>query len=233
MAPETRAKPSVYPPLPFHVVRSAQLISSLIVGGIMAYFLKELQHDHYRLPWTFVLLLCTCLLSLLALLYTFFLHGTGGLKPLLSLSLNSILLVLWTLSFALLTWWSSGTLGHVCNRVNWDNPTGIKICRIYKALFSFTLIGFLATGLALGLDVKVWRNEGRRGKFTSLEQRKDKGAIGASEQTWGEGEQELNPNLTVRTQRGVKRGGDGYAVPEEQFVYEDDTSYRGAAGQAE
>lgn len=38
----------------FHAMRSAQLVSSIIVGSIMAYFMKELVKDHYTLPWTFL-----------------------------------------------------------------------------------------------------------------------------------------------------------------------------------
>jgi hypothetical protein len=50
-----RVKPTHYPRLPFHIVRSAQLLSSIVVASIMFYFIKELARDHFRLPWTFIL----------------------------------------------------------------------------------------------------------------------------------------------------------------------------------
>lgn len=50
-----RTKPTHYPFLPFHLLRSAQLVSSVIVAGIMAYFLWQLDHENYSLPWTFIL----------------------------------------------------------------------------------------------------------------------------------------------------------------------------------
>ena len=50
-----RVKPTHYPRLPFHSIRSAQLLSSTIVASIMFYFLKELSHENYTLPWTFIL----------------------------------------------------------------------------------------------------------------------------------------------------------------------------------
>lgn len=50
-----RVKPTAYPFLPFHALRSAQLVSSLIVASIMSYFLRELSANNYSLPWTFIL----------------------------------------------------------------------------------------------------------------------------------------------------------------------------------
>lgn len=39
--------------VPFHAIRAAQLVSSIIVGSIMAFFIYHLQHDHWPTPWTF------------------------------------------------------------------------------------------------------------------------------------------------------------------------------------
>ena len=52
-----RAKtaPSHYPRVPFHLLRFGQLLSSLVVGGIMSFFMYHLTHDHWKTPWTFIL----------------------------------------------------------------------------------------------------------------------------------------------------------------------------------
>lgn len=50
-----RVKPTHYPRLSFHLIRSAQLVSSLVAASILFYFLKELAQDGYKLPWTFIL----------------------------------------------------------------------------------------------------------------------------------------------------------------------------------
>jgi hypothetical protein len=50
-----RMKPTAYPFLLFHALRSAQLVASLIVASIMTYFLRELSANNYSLPWTFIL----------------------------------------------------------------------------------------------------------------------------------------------------------------------------------
>lgn len=52
-----RAKtaPSNYPRVPFHLLRFGQLLASMIVGGIMSFFMYHLTHDHWQTPWTFVL----------------------------------------------------------------------------------------------------------------------------------------------------------------------------------
>lgn len=136
-----RTKPTAYPFLPFHIIRSIQLVSALVVSAVMGYFLSELSRDNYRLPWTFLLLLAVSVLTVLSLTATIILHFFYGLNPRLNTVLNAVLVVLWGLAFGLLTRWTSGTLAHVCKKDDWDNDMGMMVCRVYKALFSFTLFG--------------------------------------------------------------------------------------------
>ena len=53
---DRRAKtaPSHYPRVVFHGLRTAQLVASLIVGGIMSFFIWHLTHDKWSTPWTFI-----------------------------------------------------------------------------------------------------------------------------------------------------------------------------------
>lgn len=51
----TSVKPSLYPPLPFHLIRVIALLSSLIVGVIIAVFLVQLHKGGYKLPWAFLI----------------------------------------------------------------------------------------------------------------------------------------------------------------------------------
>lgn len=62
----------------------------------------------------------------------------------------------------------SGTLGHVCNTVNWGSPDGIMICRIYKALFSFTVTGLITAVAAVWLDLRVRRTQTRSGVYNRM-----------------------------------------------------------------
>lgn len=48
-------QPSHYPPLPFHFLRLAQLLSSIIVASILYFFIHHLATEHYTVPWTFIL----------------------------------------------------------------------------------------------------------------------------------------------------------------------------------
>lgn len=150
--------------------------------------------------------------------------------------LNSALALLWSVSFSLLAWWSSGTLTHVCNIDNWDNDLGLHVCRLYKALFSFSLLGMVATLLALVLDVHVQRQASARGRFVQLDMLGGDGKSSAhleESAMGGHGDLEANPNpVAAGTNGRQKRGGEGYALPEEQYTY-DDTTYHGAAGQVE
>ncbi|KAL1642181.1 hypothetical protein SLS61_009795 [Didymella pomorum] len=196
----------------------------------MAYFLRELSANNYSLPWTFILLLAVSLLTILALAATIILHIRHGLNPTLNLILNGSLAILWALSFSLLAWWSSATLASACAVENWESELGQSVCRTYKALFSFALLGLVATLAAVGLDVHVLRSSTRKGRFQSLALQGGK-SRGAQEMDADvdAGIWDTNPNPTaLRESRG--RGGEGYALPEEQFGYAD-TEYAGAGGQ--
>jgi hypothetical protein len=236
-----RVRPTHYPKLPFHIIRSAQLLSSTIVSCIMFYFLSELAKDHFRLPWTFILvrlpnrlqilltplqLMSVSLLTILALTTTIILHCFYGLNPVLNTLLNSGLALLWAVSFSLLSWWSSGTLSHICNKDSWESELGISVCRLYKALFSFSLLGLVSTLVALVLDVHVQRQATARGRFKQI-------GLVATDAKGAQvvDEHETNPNPSAAKQ---KSGGAGYALPEEQFAYGgDDTTYHGGAGRIE
>jgi len=52
----TRTAPTGYEKvrLLFHTIRTAQLLSSLITGIVLIYFIWWLIHDHYATPWTFI-----------------------------------------------------------------------------------------------------------------------------------------------------------------------------------
>ncbi|KAJ6279181.1 hypothetical protein J3E71DRAFT_355135 [Bipolaris maydis] len=220
-----RVKPTPYPFLWFHLPRSAQLVSSLVVAGIMSYFLRELSRDGYLLPWTFILLMTVSVLTIVALASTIVLHLYHGLNPGLNITVNSSLGLLWIVSFGLLTKWTSGTVAGVCDTSHWDSDTGVSICRQYKALFSFALLGLLATLLALAVDVKVLKGARTRGAFQPVNGVAGEGK-GAPENPQ---DPEANPNPIAARTRQV-RGGEGYALPEEQFEY-DDLEYHGAAGE--
>jgi hypothetical protein len=165
------------------------------------------------------------LLTIVALTSTIILHIYHGLNPALNITVNGSLGVLWIVSFGLLARWSSGTLSGVCDTSNWDSDTGVSICRQYKALFSFALLGLLATLLALAVDVKVLKGARTRGVFQQVQ-----GLAGEAKGVSGNVQElEANPNPTaLRTRRA--RGGEGYALPEEQFGY-DELAYHGAAGE--
>jgi hypothetical protein len=238
-----RVKPTHYPRLPFHLVRTAQLLSSIVVASVMFYFISELARDHFRLPWTFILvsllpdvlvvpgisylllqLIGVALLTLVSLTLTIVLHCFYGLNPMLNTLLNTCLALLWAVAFSLLSWWSSGTLSHVCNRDNWDDELGVSVCRLYKALFSFSLLGLLSTLVALVLDVHVQRQAVVRGRFQAI------GMVGSDVKSGRTARHESQPSEIGRD-RQQRHGNEGYALPEEQFAYGEDMGYHGAAGQ--
>lgn len=177
---------------------------------------------HVKAHLTQLQLLSVSLLTLVALTATIVLHCFYGLNPVLNTLLNSLLALLWAVSFSLLSWWSSGTLSHVCSKDNWDSEVGVSVCRLYKALFSFSLLGLLSTIVALVLDVHVQRQATARGRFQQIGLVPADGKAGPVVDG-----HDTNPNPSVTRQI---RGGEGYAVPDDQFADGHDMTYHGAAG---
>jgi hypothetical protein len=96
------------------------------------------------------------------------LHLCLSLSPLLSLVINVFLLVLWIFGLSLLGWNMAGTLGHVCNAANWGSDAGMMVCRIYKALFTFTLLAAISAFALVALDIKVRRKQNSLGKYDQM-----------------------------------------------------------------
>jgi hypothetical protein len=108
------------------------------------------------------------LLSLLTFSITSALNCCHVLSPLLNLIINIILLLLWVVGLSLLGWNMSGTLGHVCNAANWGSDAGIMVCRLYKALFTFTLLGAVSATAMVALDLKVRKKQNSLGKYNPM-----------------------------------------------------------------
>ena len=68
-------------------------------------------------------------------------HLMTGLNPRLNLVMNGALFFLWALGFSMLSYWAWGTMSHDCSVANWRDSVGVMVCQIYKALFSFSLLG--------------------------------------------------------------------------------------------
>jgi len=187
----TSRKPSAYPPLPFHLLRLGQLVSSIIVGSVLVFFVHHIRDEGFSVPWTFLLvrlclfpllprphvtevanalgqLLTVSIFTILALLHTTLLHFTRSLAPRVDLLANSALSALWILGLALLTWNLGWTLGHRCIAPHWRNEPGIMVCRLYKALTAFTVTGLACSLVALGLDLRTHRRVTQLGKYNQM-----------------------------------------------------------------
>jgi len=109
------------------------------------------------------------------------------------------------------------------------------VCRIYKALFTFALVGLVSTIAALALDIYVRRQQTRRGVYRlqdlDTKSRPDaisgpftQGHYGAPRESsaWEEPRPSMGP-YGERSEPMFENK--GYAVPEDQFNY--DTGYHG------
>jgi hypothetical protein len=62
------------------------------------------------------------------------------LKPRMSVYITGALALIWMAGFGMLTWNLSSLLSQRCTVELWSHETGVMICRMYKALESFTII---------------------------------------------------------------------------------------------
>ncbi|KAJ5090006.1 hypothetical protein N7532_008690 [Penicillium argentinense] len=164
----TSVKPSAYPALPFHIIRAVGFLSSVVVGIILAVFIYHLHADGYKLPFAFLICLVTALFTILNVTFTGVINCSCGLSPKLSIILNMLLLILWLLSLALLSYSMSSTILTKCGTEYWGNSTGISVCRSYKALFVFTILGTASYIASIALDFTVRRRQNRLGEYNPM-----------------------------------------------------------------
>jgi len=195
----------------------------------MVYFVSNLEKDEYVTPKTFWALLATTVITMIALAGTFFIYILFGLAPTVSMACNAVLLALWTPTFGVLWFHTKNTISDACSVTSWFDGTGVMVCHIYKALFAFAMFGVVSTLAALGLDVLVFKNTVSRGKYSQM---RDHMGIAAPMTAPRYNDSRGSVNLdqppqqytTPSTQRPDQSG---YEVPEEQFNYDNDTSYQG------
>ncbi|KAL4785229.1 hypothetical protein BJX76DRAFT_324984, partial [Aspergillus varians] len=161
-------KPSEYPALPFHIIRFILFVSSLIVAVILAVFAYRLHDADQKFPWAFLVLIIAAFLSLLNLTITTLIHCCCGLSPRLSLIINTVVFVIWAIAFILLAWALSHTILTSCNTTYWGTSTGISVCQMFKALFTFTIIGTATLIASLILDVIAYRRQTRLGEYDPM-----------------------------------------------------------------
>lgn len=82
--------------------------------------------------------------------------------------LNTLLLLVWLLALALLSYSLAHTVFTACTTTYWANKTGIAVCRSYKALFAFTLTATVSQVAALWLDLVVRRRQTRLGAYDPM-----------------------------------------------------------------
>lgn len=208
----------------------------------MSFFMYHLSHDHWNTPWTFVLLMASSLFSVAALCVTIVLHCCIGLKPDLNIAINGFLSLLWVVSWSLLTWYMSPTLQNMCDVEHWQEDTGIMVCRIYKALFTFAFFGTISTLCALCLDFYVRRQNTRRGiyRLHDIDTKRpeatrgpftDDEALPRESEAWEAPRPSMGPYGEQSDSKHMQQ--QGYAVPDGQFggygggYGEGDTAYYG------
>ncbi|KAI5849835.1 hypothetical protein BZA05DRAFT_401694 [Tricharina praecox] len=137
-------RPSSFPKLVFFLLRLVQLICAVSVIGILAYFLYHLWQDGYTTPYEFSLLDFASAATLLNLLITSVLLCCCGLSPLYVLIFDTLLFIVWAVSFGLLVRSMGSTTTQSCSTANWGNADGIRVCHMFKTLVAMSFIATLS-----------------------------------------------------------------------------------------
>lgn len=83
--------------------------------------------------------------------------------------LNIPLSLVWTAGAGLMIYNMYGTLGHTCSTDNWGSSDGVMICQIYKALFAFIVIGWLAYIGVIVVDIRARMHQNAAGAYRNIE----------------------------------------------------------------
>ncbi|ORY18718.1 hypothetical protein BCR34DRAFT_595947 [Clohesyomyces aquaticus] len=156
MARKISNEPTAYPKAVFHAARLCQLVASAIVAGEMFYFIYQLKHGGYRIPWMFFFLHAAALFTVISLFVTGFLHWRHRLSAVFNGGVNMVASALWIAGFGLLADAESETLLDACTYTYWGNDFGVNMCRLYKLLFAAALFGTISTISAFVFDIVIY-----------------------------------------------------------------------------
>ena len=197
-----RNQPSPYPFPTTYILAVSSLISSLITFIILAYFSYYLRMDNMTVPVQFVFvrrpfsyfflrpyskinkrshtnnaqLLVASLVSILTVTFTTSTHIFRTMTPRTSMIINGLAFILWIIGLSIITAKiGSMVLGHTCAMPMWATEMGVMVCRIYKALYSFIVIGTASLGASVILDISVSNEVSKRGMYREM---KDEGKAG-------------------------------------------------------
>jgi len=186
-----------------------------------------LRAERFQIPWTFIVLLSVSLATIVSLTITIILYNFTYLSPRYNLVTNGAISAIWVMGLVMLTWSmdTSHVLAKACTGPIWGSEAGAGVCRDYKALWSMTLVGTVATCSALALDLSTWKKTHARGAYAMPEDDKDAQKL-----------RDL-PTTTARELRYEPLKGRGVAAqptgPLAPFQDEQDIGYHNAYGQHE
>ncbi|KFY84891.1 hypothetical protein V498_07776, partial [Pseudogymnoascus sp. VKM F-4517 (FW-2822)] len=141
-------EPTHHGRLPLYILQAVQLLSSVVVLGIMLYFVNQLRGSRMDIPWSFIIHLLVSAVST-ATIILLAVYAGAARPPARTLILNGVLLGLWALSLSLLIHVAKATITSQCSAATWNNSTGMMVCRLYQTLFAFIIIALASTVLAL------------------------------------------------------------------------------------
>lgn len=114
------------------------------------------------------------LLAFLHLVISYIFYARGRLSPLFNMVVSVPILLWYTIGSVLLVWNMYGTLSHSCSKTNWANDDGMFVCRVYKAFFSFVVMGWLCQIALIVVDVRAKRVQSALGRYNKMDETSSK-----------------------------------------------------------
>ncbi|KAL6247321.1 hypothetical protein RBB50_005667 [Rhinocladiella similis] len=170
VADKDRQRASLYPYPVTPILGAANVVSGAIVLGILAYFVHYLRMDNMSAPTELIFVLVVACIALLDQIVAIFRHRVFQVSARLNLFVHLVILSLWCAAFGVLSWrLNKMVLSHTCSIKVWETSMGVMVCRLYKAMYSFSAISLaLAVGSVI-LDYTVMKEDAVAGIYQPLE----------------------------------------------------------------
>lgn len=144
------------------------LLSSIIIAGILGFFVDALRREYMPVPWPILLVMSTSCLNVTALVAVAFIRCCFPSSSLLLLIFHIPIAALWIVTLALLGDELGDHLITSCPSSNTFGHDLSLVCRLFKALFSFTIFSTTCSIYLVVSDVLSWKRMKKNGKYTAM-----------------------------------------------------------------
>jgi len=188
-----RSNPDAWPSAGYYLVRFIEFLTSIGIIGTLAYFIYALLKAKFGVPYEFIILIIAAIFSLFNIVTSGVAKCCGALNPKLALPFDVLVLAGYAVAFGLLNRAMDGLVFRSCTTGSWGaiNGNGVYVCRLYKAVWAFTITALAMYLFSVLIDVIVIRRVGShkyaRANPKSMEQTKQYPVNYSQDTSYGSG----------------------------------------------